>query len=181
MDDLGVIIATLLGPLFAVQASQFLERQRQKRAERLQIFKTLMATRAANLDQRHVEALNQIDVVFHSDSKSDKAIRQSWKGYLDHLNDKNYPKETWGIRRLDLMIDLLHLMASGLGYDFDKTHIKNQVYYPEGFGDVVTDQNAIRKSLADILSAKRPLPIWVTNYPGEHPETSEEKLSQKEE
>jgi hypothetical protein len=74
------------------------------------------------------------------------------------------------------MIELLYSMANGLGYDFDKTHIKNQVYYPEGFGDVVTDQIAIRKSLADILSAKKPLPIWVANYPGEHNETPDDKL-----
>lgn len=92
MRDWLIIVATLLGPLFAVQVSQYLDRRRQTREERLGIFKTLMATRAARLDPRHVEALNQIDVVFHDDSRNDKAVRNAWKQYLDHLADKVYPR-----------------------------------------------------------------------------------------
>lgn len=78
-NDWAIVIATLIGPLFAVQVSQFLERKRRQHDERLHVFKTLMATRAAGLDPRHVEALNQIDVVFYSDSKEDEAIRRTWK------------------------------------------------------------------------------------------------------
>lgn len=174
LKDWSVVISTLLAPLFAVQVSQYLDRKKQKREEQLRVFKMLMSTRASTLDPRHVEALNMIDVVFHSDSKPEIELRRLWKQYLDHLSDKNYPKETWGVRRVELLVDLLHAMAVFLGFDFDKTHIKNQAYYPEGYGNIEDDQTTIRKSLAEILVAKRPFPIWVANL---HPPTTSQSQS----
>lgn len=159
------LFATLAAPLFAVQVTQFLDRRRQQRDEQLRVFKTLMTTRAANLDTRHVEALNMIDVVFHSDAKIQVEIRRLWKQYLDHLNDKSYPKDLWGARRVELLVELLHAMAVFLRFDFDKTHIKTQCYYPEGHGNLEDEQGVIRRSLAEILSGKRPLPMWVANLP----------------
>ena len=163
--DFIIVFATLVAPLFAVQVTQFLDRRRQQREEQLRVFKTLMATRAANLDPRHVEALNMIDVVFHSNSKNEIEIRRLWKQYLDHLGDKAYSRESWGSRRVELLVDLLHAMANFLGFDFDKTHIKNQSYYPEGSGNLEDEQGVIRRSLAEVLSGKRALPMEVINLP----------------
>jgi hypothetical protein len=160
-----MVLATLLSPLIALQISEQLARRRQAREEQLRIFKTLMATRGANLDPRHVECLNLIDVVFHTNAKKEVEIRRLWKQYLDHLGDKSYPKDSWGSRRVELMVELLHQMARALDFDFDKTHIKNQCYYPDGYGDFENDQGTIRRSLAEILSGKRPLPMWVANLP----------------
>jgi len=168
VKDWLILLATLAAPLFAVQVTQFLDRKRQQRDEQLRVFKTLMATRAANLDPRHVEALNMIDVVFHSNAKVQIEIRRLWKQYLDHLSDKTYPKDSWGSRRVELLVELLHAIAVFLGFDFDKTHIKNQCYYPEGYGNLEDEQGVIRRSLADILSGKRPLPIWVANLLNHH-------------
>lgn len=165
LKDWLILFATLAAPLFAVQVTQFLDRKRQRRDEQLRVFKILMATRAANLDPRHVEALNMIDVVFSSSARDQTEIRRLWKQYLDHLGDKAYPRDSWGSRRVELLVELLHAMAVFLGFDFDKTHIKNQCYYPEGYGSVEDDQSVIRRSLAEILSGKRPLPMWVTNFP----------------
>lgn len=167
LKDWLILLATLVAPLFAVQVTQFLDRKRQQRDEQLRVFKTLMATRAANLDPRHVEALNMIDVVFHSNEKVQLEIRRLWKQYLDHLSDKAYPKDSWGSRRVELLVELLHAMAVYLGFDFDKTHIKNQCYYPEGYGNLEDEQGVIRRSLAEILSGKRPLPMWVANLPSQ--------------
>lgn len=94
--DWLVVVATLLSPLIAVQVTKWIDRARQSRDEQVQIFKTLMATRAANLDPRHVESLNVIDVVFHGSSRNETEIRRQWKQYLDHLYDRHYPKDTWG-------------------------------------------------------------------------------------
>ncbi len=165
--DWLVVVATLLSPLIAVQVTKWLDRTRQSRDEQVKIFKTLMATRAANLDPRHVESLNVIDVVFHGSSRSQTEIRRSWKQYLDHLNDRNYPKESWGVKRVELLVELLHAMATFLGFDFDKTHIKNQAYYPEGYGDVEDDYTANRKALREILTGKRPLKMLLTNLPAQ--------------
>lgn len=163
--DWLVIVATLLSPLIAVQVTKWLERRNQSREEQVRIFKTLMATRAANLDPRHVESLNVIDVVFHSREKRQVEIRRLWKQYLDHLNDRVYPRDSWGVRRIELLVELLHAMATYLGFDFDKTHIKNQAYFPEGYGDLENDQTTNRKALREVLTGQRPLPIWLANVP----------------
>ena len=165
--DWLVVIATLLSPLIAVQVTKWRERRTQGREEQVRIFKTLMATRAANLDPRHVESLNVIDVVFHSNGKQEIEIRRLWKQYLDHLNDRNYPRDSWGVKRVELLVELLHSMAKFLGFDFDKTHIKNQAYFPEGYGDLENDQTVTRKALREILTGQRSLPMRVTNFPAQ--------------
>jgi len=165
LNDWLIVLATLLSPLIALQVSELIGRRRQVRDEQFRVFKTLMATRASNLDPRHVECLNLIDVVFHATSKRETEIRRLWKQYLHHLSDRNYPKESWGAKRVELLVELLHAMAESLGYDFDKTHITTQCYYPDGYGDLENEQGTIRRSLAEILTGKRPLPMWVANMP----------------
>lgn len=169
IKDWLTVLATLLSPLIALQVSEWIARRRRAREEQLRVFKTLMSTRAANLDPRHVESLNMIDVVFHATSGREVEIRRLWKQYLDHLSDKSYPKESWSVRRIELLVELLHAMATFLGFDFDKTHIKTQCYYPEGYGDLENEQGTIRRALAEVLTGKRPLPMWVTNIPAPSP------------
>ena len=165
LNDWLIVTATLLSPLIALQISEFITRRRQVRDEQFRVFKTLMSTRASNLDPRHVECLNLIDVVFHSLSKRETEIRRHWKQYLHHLSDRNYPKDSWGAKRVELLVELLHSMAKFLGYDFDKTHITTQCYYPDGYGNLEDEQGTIRRSLAEILSGKRSLPMWIANLP----------------
>jgi hypothetical protein len=169
LKDWLTVVATLLSPLIALQVSELIARRRQKREEQIQIFKTLMATRASSLDQRHVESLNMIDVIFSANTRTEKQIRHLWKQYLDHLGDKTYSRESWRNRQLELQVDLLHAIAIHLGFDFDKTHIKNQCYHPEGYGHLEDDQQQIRKSLKAILSAEKPIRMWVDNLPNPEP------------
>ena len=164
LKDWLVIVATLLSPVIAVQVTEFLNRRRQSREEQLRIFRTLMATRASTLDAAHVQALNTIDVVFSGRSVKQEAVRRQWKQYLDHLNDTNYPREHWETKRKELLVDLLDTMGRHLGFDFDKTHIKTQSYYPKGYGDLEQDQGKLRQALLETFSGKRPLPLWVVNF-----------------
>jgi hypothetical protein len=163
LKDLLVVIATLLAPLFAVQVTRWLDRSRQVRDEQMRIFKTLMSTRAASLDPRHVEALNMIDVAFSANTSEQKAIRSAWTAYLDHLNSGNVQSETWAKNRVDLQVDLLHKIAAFLGFDFDKTHIKNQVYFPRGFGNFEDEQAAIRRFMVDLSEGKKSLGVRIEN------------------
>jgi hypothetical protein len=50
-------------------------------------------------------------------------------------------------------------MAVFLGFEFDKTHIKNQTYYPEGFGNVQQEQEALRKAVMELLAGRSSLPV----------------------
>jgi hypothetical protein len=172
LKDWLVILSTLLSPVIAVQVTEFLNRRRQTRDEQLRIFRTLMATRASTLDARHVQALNTIDVVFNGKSAEQEAVRRQWKQYLDHLNDKNYPREHWDSKRREFLVDLLDTMGRLLGFDFDKTHIKNQSYYPQGYGDLEGEQAELRRALIEITTGKRALPMWIANLPTQEPPTA---------
>lgn len=155
------ILAIFLGPILAVQISQYLERNRWKRERKLNLFKDLMATRLTTLAPQHIQALNMIGVEFDPKASLDKDVIEAWKVYLDHLYDKNYPKETWESRRAELMIDLLQKMAKSLDYDFDKSHIKSTSYYPTGYGDIEDDQYLIRKGTVELLEGKRSLSVEI--------------------
>lgn len=157
------MLATILGPILAVQAQKYLERSREKQASRDRVFRTLMATRAARVSAEHVQALNTIDLAFYGSGNKEKLVRTAWRAYLDHLGLRyaNDAATQWGIKRDELFFDLLHAMAQSLSYDFDKTYIKNSSYSPIAHGDSEKDLEAIRVSLAQILSGKKLFPVWV--------------------
>ena len=163
--DWLTLLAIVLGPILAVQAAQSLNRRRASKERKLHIFRTLMSTRGANLAPAHVDALNLIDIEFHGRSRKDKRVVEAWKMYLDHLNDRDYPRESWGARRVELFIVLLHRMAIRLGYDFDQSHLKNTSYFPEGYGTTMAEQDAIRKAALEVLSGRTALPMYLVNVP----------------
>lgn len=137
--DILVVISTLIAPLIAIQATRYLDRKREIRSAQQSLFLTLMATRATPTNIRHVEALNSIDVIFSAkNNKKESAIRLAWKAYLDFLATRRWTpenSESWEAERKNFHIDLLNNIALYLGYEFDKTHLKNQVYYPERFSN----------------------------------------------
>jgi hypothetical protein len=131
LSDLSVIVATLLGPIFAVQIQKSLESWRDDNERRLQIFKTLMSTRGAALSQGHVQALNSIELEFQGEKF--KGVRTTWRIYRDHLNNipQGYPSpdqsllQNWCDKLPDLLSNLLTAMGSALGYSFDSVDIIN--------------------------------------------------------
>ena len=155
------VAAILLAPLTALQVSAWLEKRRAKRQKRLDIFRTLMTTRASGLAPTHVQALNLIDVDFYGKGKSSKAVLVSWKAYLNHLNQdpEAVNLDVWGQRKADLFVDLMYAMAQDLGYDFDKTHLTTTSYFPKGHGEAEDDQVAIRRGLGHILAGRWALPV----------------------
>ncbi len=165
ISDGLMIFSVLAGPIIAVQLTRFLDNKREIRERKLQIFKTLMATRAYSTNWDHVMTLNRIDLEFDKNNKKEKAVIEAWKAYLDLLGEKNITGEQWAIKRIDLLVELLHKMAVVLSYDFDKTHIKNSSYSPIAHGDMEDELKAIRKGLIDVLEGKRDLPMQITNWP----------------
>jgi hypothetical protein len=160
-----MILAVLIGPIVAVQLTRYLDNKKEVRERKLQVFKTLMATRAYTISWDHVVALNRIDLEFDKNSKKEKAVIEAWKEYLDLLGNKEISAEQWAIKRIDLLVELLHKMAQVLDYDFDKTHIKNSSYSPVAHGDIEEQQRALRKGLIELLDGKRAVPMFVTNLP----------------
>lgn len=167
IQDWLMITAVFLGPIVAVRLTRFLDNRKEQRDRKLQIFKTLMATRAYTISPQHVEALNRIDLEFSNKHKKERDVVYAWKSYLDLLGDKDMPREQWGIKRIELLVDLLHSMAKVLDYEFDKTHIKNSAYAPVAHGDIEDQQTAVRMGVIDILAGKRVIPMHITNLPNQ--------------
>lgn len=164
--DWLMITAVLLGPIIAVRLTRYLDNKKEIRERKLNIFKTLMATRAYAVSWDHVMTLNKIDLEFDKSNKKEKAVIEAWKEYLDLLGNKVITGEAWDIKRADLLVELLHKMAKVLNYDFDKTHIKNSSYSPIAHGKMEDEQSAVRQGVIEILEGKRVLPMHITNWPG---------------
>jgi hypothetical protein len=157
--DWLMIAAVFTGPIVAVQLTRFLDERREIRERKLNIFKTLMATRAYNVSWAHVEALNRIDLEFDKRNPKERAVLDAWKEYHDLLGNAQLPLEQWAARRVDLIVELLHRMALVLDYDFDKTHIKNSSYAPKIHGDIDAEQAKIRRMSIELLEGKRAIPV----------------------
>lgn len=158
-----IVLATFAGPIVAVRATRYLDDQKEIRERKLWVFKTLMATRAYTLAASHVEALNRIDLEFSGDSLKEKKIIATWRQYLDLLGDKSLSPEQWGVRRVDLLVELLHTMGAALGYEFDKTQIKNGTYAPVAHSRTEEEYEAIRRLTLEILQGNRAVPVSVNS------------------
>jgi len=174
IQDWVMIVAVLSGPLIAVQLTRYLDNKKEIRDRKLQIFKTLMASRANNISMYHVEALNRIDLEFNSNSKSEKNVISAWKEYHDLLANKELSPEQWNIKRIDLLVELLFKMSLVLGYEFDKIHIKNSAYSPMAHGNIENQLSDIREGFVEILDGKRSLPIQIIRSPSPQVEEKSE-------
>lgn len=163
--DWLMIAAVLLGPIIAVQLTRYLDNKKEERERKLQVFKTLMATRSYAVSWDHVGALNRIDLEFDKDDKKEKAVIEAWKAYLDLLRDGSISSEQWNIKRIDLFVEFLHKMAQVLDYDFDKTHIKNSSYSPVAHENIEEEQKKLRAGLIEVLAGNRSIPMKVVNWP----------------
>lgn len=165
VTDIAIVFATLLGPVLAVQAQKWLERQRAVNDRREQIFRALMATRATRLAPAHVEALNAIPVEFFGKSKPLKDIVESWRVYADHLDRKDMDQTLWFARSDDLFYDVVYKISLFLNYKFEKLQIQKEVYRPSGHVNIERDQDLIRRGMARLLAGELHLPMDVKSFP----------------
>ena len=165
-SDKLMILVVLFSPFLAVFAQRMLDEFKERRGQKLWIFRTLMATRGNKISPDHVQALNMIDLFFERKGK-EKAIVEKWDEYLDHLakrideNDQNYKVkiEAWTDQIDENLAEMLHLMGKSLGYDFDKVRIKKGIYVPRGHGDIEFDNTVIRKGMVSIMMGKAGFPV----------------------
>ncbi|HXG53702.1 MAG TPA: DUF6680 family protein [candidate division Zixibacteria bacterium] len=173
--SVAIVVATLLGPILAVQAQKAVERARERHNRKAWVFHTLMATRAARLSTDHVQALNMIDLVFygrrilgiHRRRKTESTVLDAWHEYLDHLNTK-YEKETlslWAAKGDELFVNLLFALAVDVGFRFDRVQLMKGAYSPIAHGELELEQQQLRKFAIDLLSGGRPLKMEVTGFP----------------
>lgn len=179
------ILAILFAPLVALQVSQCLDKKREVKKRKLDIFRTLMATRAAVLTPEHVHALNAIDIEFYANNN----VIQKWRIYNDHLHsvliEQEKPKneeewKRWTEKSQNLLVDLLEMMASNLKFQFDKVDIARGHYRPQAYGDIENELNIIRKGLVQIFQDKKAFPTLTYIIPPPLTESKEQGLFKKE-
>jgi hypothetical protein len=171
LKDWLVIIATVLGPILAVQAQKVVERYRERRSRKLNLFAQLMATRAARLSPDHVQALNMIDLVFYGNrrlgklhrSKHEQAVLDAWKEYLDSLGNPGSGEATWNARD-EIFTNLLYAIAQDVGLRFDRVQLKRGAYTPQAHEDLELEHRAIRKHVISTLSGEHPLKMQITGF-----------------
>jgi hypothetical protein len=163
ISDALMICATLLSPLIAVRVSSFLDKKAERKNRQHHVYKTLMATRAYNISSAHVEALNSIDLEFDQTIRSERKVIEYWRQYIDLLGNKALSPEQWNIKRFDLLIDLLYEIGTVLGYNIDKTQIKNGAYAPIAHGRIEDEQQNIRTKTLELLDGKRSLSVAIAD------------------
>lgn len=175
--DFIMTMAVIIGPFGAVQIQRVLEKIREKKQRRLDIFKTLMSTRAEKLNRAHVQALNMIDIEFYGrmipiirtryQRKTEQAVTHAWKIYNSHLNKlnefNNFP--VWSARTDELFTELLYALAQSLNYDFDKVQLQRDCYRPQAHGELENLQGKILVGLEKVLSGESSLPMRIVNIP----------------
>src|SRR3990167_9389920 len=110
ITDIIMITAVAAVPVIAVQITEYLRHKKDSRDRKVHIFRTLMATRSATLAPMHIEALNLVDLEFHSQKHQERRVLDAGRLYIDHLRDHLYPKEAWPARKAELLVDLLYEM-----------------------------------------------------------------------
>ena len=187
--EIAIIVATLAGPILAVQAQKAIERARDGRNRKSWLFHTLMATRAARVSAEHVQALNMIDLVFygqrilgiHRRTKTEAGVLDAWHEYHDHLNTKYEENDLslWGAKGNELFVNLLYALAVDVGYRFDRVQLKKGAYSPQAHGELENEQQQLRRLVISMLNGENPVKMDVTSFPVD-PETVKEQLAIQE-
>lgn len=175
MKDWFTILAILAAPWIALWIQAKLDDRKEAKKRRLDIFKTLMATRATPLSQTHIKALNMIDIEFYENKKY-RSVRKTWRAYL-HVRIKHTVNNDAEMIQFnkdceETLTNLLVAMGESLGYDFDETHIRESIYKPQS---LVTEENYqafIKSKLVELFSGKTPLPMDVKSFSAPLPDPS---------
>jgi hypothetical protein len=155
----GVMIWVVAkAPKWAVEAQWEIQRMASDRDRRMQLFRSLMSTRAHRLHVNHVMALNTIGVEFSSDSIEDRDIRAAWKEYLDRLSARRDENPVlWDQRTHDGLANLLQRMGRSLGIDRDISFFKEEVYTPTAHGEMAIAEIETATNWARVVKGEQPL------------------------
>lgn len=159
VTDIVMILAVVAGPIAAVLATEVYRRRKEISDRKESVFRALMATRSATMSPTHVENLNLVETVFLGSDSRSRAVVDQWKVYLQHLGSGDPQQHAWGVRREDLLHDLLQKMSIAIGRSYDLSHIKGGVYYPSGYETAEQELIVLRKLLLKIIAGEESLKV----------------------
>ncbi len=150
---IAIVIATFVGPVFAVLVTRYVDDARRIRERRLAIFRSLMATRRTYLSTEKVSALNMVEIEFYGL----ESVQGAHRDVMAHINTPALKPEEWNARHRTLLTKLLSEMAGVLGYKLQQLDMLEGGYYPQGLVNIETEQQEVRRTLIEVLSGRRPL------------------------
>ena len=173
--DVAIIFTTVVGPILAVWAAEWRQKQKAASDRREWVFRTLMTTRGAKLSPDHVAAINHIEFAFpksqHREVDDARALYRKHLRSPDSVSVELAIRQAWFNRANELFAEMLYRMATALGVPFPKSEITEESYHPDAFALTETELNEIRGLLLQVLKKGRPLNIRVVN---EQPASSQE-------
>jgi uncharacterized protein DUF6680 len=144
------VLAILLSPLIAVLVTIRLQNRKEKRAHKLGIFNTLIATRHSPIIDQNVRALNMIDVAFYDCPQ----VRNLWHEYFAMLSNEGLNNPIGFDQRQKKNLEMITEMAKVLGYGEAITHLDvDRVYNPVGLGTQSQLQQETAAELLRVLKA----------------------------
>ena len=164
VTDLAIIVATIVGPVLAVQAQKWLERRRELVRRREAVFRALMATRAGPISSAHVNAMNAIPLEFYGKGRGLPEIRAAWDAYMHHVG-KSTKIEGWLQKRVDLFVDLLRKLGAACDYTFESAELERGFYAPTGAAEMQSENDTIRQGVAALFRGETTLPMTVAAMP----------------
>lgn len=179
--EIFTLIALIAGPVIAVIIARYMDTRRAKRERRMDIFRTLMRTRRSRLMPDHVGALNLVEIEF----KDEAAVITEWKAYFEHLGI-DHPKRTdeqvedkmaqaekqrrfgkyderIAKEREKLLAKLLHAISKIMDFEIEQLEIFEGGYFPQAWGDIELQQEAIRRFIVGLAFGNVVLPVAVTD------------------
>jgi hypothetical protein len=104
------LLAILVSPVVAVLITVSLQNRKEKRAQKLHIFNTLIATRHSPIIEDNVRALNMIDVAFHDCPR----VRELWHEYFNMLGNEGLNNPSGWPQRQKKNLEMITEMAKVL-------------------------------------------------------------------
>jgi hypothetical protein len=116
-----------------------------------------------------------IDLIFygertfgvHRRTSREQQVLDSWKEYLDHLNNKATDDQIslWVAKGEELFTNLLFAISQELGYKFDRVLLKRGSYSPIAHGEIEAEQTELRKATLSLVTGKHALKMNVVGFP----------------
>ncbi len=152
--DWITVAAIVFGPVFALFAQRTLDRIREKKKRRADLYLTVMGLRATWLHPESVRALNSIDTVF--DGSGDKPVRDAWASVIQHVKTPQSSDDAadhpWVDRLEYLRADLYQRLGAAVGYDHTIDYIRTHAYLPQSHVDVELELAQIRRQFAKAIT-----------------------------
>ena len=179
------ILAIVASPLIAFLVGKVVSDRKERRERRHRLFESLWLTQHlgayGRLSPEHVRALNMVEIEFAQTSgeefwenDSETRVLIAWAAYRDHLYtprpfiaNLSAPDPTeqaaadkWDQANNELLGDLLHEMASALGYShFDRQRTRMGSYAPIGYANSDFENAEFRTALLQLARGQRALHV----------------------